>query len=56
MYLQNYEGCIILELFQDFCVELVVNRIFEENYMESFKIFDKENGGGYVYLLLMVGG
>ena len=41
-YSQNYEGRITLEPFQDFRVELVANRTFEENYTESFKIFDKE--------------
>lgn len=55
-YSQNYEGRITLEPFQDFRVELVANRTFEENYTESFKIFDKENGGGYAHLLPTVGG
>ncbi|MEL6836934.1 MAG: cell surface protein SprA [Bacteroidota bacterium] len=53
---QNYEGRITLEPFQDFRVELEGSRRFTENYTESFKIFDKENNGGFEHRVPTYGG
>mgnify|MGYP000597843881 CR=1 FL=1 len=55
-YSQNYEGRLTLEPFQDFRVEIEGSRNFVENYTESFKIFDKENNGGFEHRVPTYGG
>ncbi len=54
-YTQNYDAQVTLEPFQDFRIDLTLNKQFREDYTETFKVLEK-NGGDFEHAIPTVGG